>query len=143
MKTGIAAKSTSLRLTALQSRDVVELLADKWRIPILHVLTKRVLRTHEIQSAMRQVSPKMLTQTLRAMERDGLVERLVRPVAPPHVEYKLTSMGQSVIKPLKILCRWAEEHAAERDAARQRFDRPAKRIHSSAAATRNGTSSID
>lgn len=111
----------SLRSTALQSRDVVELLADKWRIPILHVLEKRVLRTHQLQSAMQQVSPKMLTQTLRGMERDGLVDRMLRPVAPPHVEYKLTKMGRSVIKPLRILCRWAEAHVAERDAARHRF----------------------
>ena len=133
MKTRNVPKSASLRLTALQSRDAVDLLADKWRIPILHVLTKRVLRTHEIQSAMRQVSPKMLTQTLRGLERDGLVECRIRPVAPPHVEYKLTKMGQSVIQPLRVLCRWAEAHAVERDAARRRFGRPAKRIHSSAA----------
>ena len=111
-----------LRTESLQSREVVELLADKWRIPILHVLEKRVLRTHELQGAMRQVSPKMLTQTLRGMERDGLVERMMRPVAPPHVEYKLTRMGRSVIKPLRILCRWAESHVPERNAARERFD---------------------
>lgn len=121
------AKKTSdlsvLRAETLQSRDVVELLSDKWRIPILHVLEKRVLRTHQIQGAMRKVSPKMLTQTLRGMERDGLVERLTRPVAPPHVEYKLTKMGRSVIKPLRILCRWAEAHVEERDAARVRFNR--------------------
>lgn len=116
----------SLRATALQSRDAVELVADKWRIAILHVLEKRVLRTHQIQSAMKQVSPKMLTQTLRRMERDGLVNRTMRPVAPPHVEYKLTKMGISVIKPLRILCHWAESHVAARDAARERFDREEK-----------------
>lgn len=117
---------SQLRAETLQSRDVVELLADKWRIPLLHVLQKRVLRTHEIQSAMRQVSPKMLTQTLRGMERDGLVERILHPVAPPHVEYKLTKMGRSVITPLRTLCRWAEAHVLERDTARDRFDRAAK-----------------
>jgi len=122
----------SLRATALQSRDAVELVADKWRIAILHVLENRVLRTHQIQSAMKQVSPKMLTQTLRRMERDGLVNRTMRPVAPPHVEYKLTRMGLSVIKPLRILCHWAESHVAERDAARERFDRAEKLNHSAA-----------
>jgi DNA-binding HxlR family transcriptional regulator len=121
-----------LRAETLQSRGVVELLADKWRIPVLHVLEKRVLRTHELQSAMRQVSPKMLTQTLRGMERDGLVQRMMRPVAPPHVEYKLTAMGRSVIKPLRILCRCAEAHVSERDAAREHFDRAAKGTRSSA-----------
>lgn len=118
-----------LRAETLQSRDVVELLADKWRIPILHVLEKRVLRTHEIQSAMLRVSPKMLTQTLRGMERDGLVQRMIRPVAPPHVEYALTRMGRSVIKPLRVLCSWAESHVTERDAARKRFDGVAGSSH--------------
>jgi len=111
-----------------------QLVADKWRIPILHVLERRLLRTHELQSAMRQVSPKMLTQTLRGMERDGRVERMMRPVAPPHVEYKLTKMGRSVIKPLRILCRWAEAHVLERDAARERFERVQKSTRPSAAA---------
>jgi len=127
---------SQLRAETLQSRDVVELLADKWRIPILHVLEKRLLRTHELQSAMPQVSPKMLTQTLRGMERDGLVQRMMRPVAPPHVEYKLTKMGRSVIKPLRILCRWAEAHVVDRDAARQRFDRGANSTRPSARAHR-------
>lgn len=126
MKTRTVSQPSQLRVTALQSRDVVELLADKWRIPILHVLEKRALRTHELQGAMQQVSPKMLTQTLRGMERDGLVQRMMRPVAPPHVEYKLTKMGLSVIKPLRILCRWAETHVPERDAARERFERATK-----------------
>ncbi|HET9408404.1 MAG TPA: helix-turn-helix domain-containing protein [Candidatus Sulfotelmatobacter sp.] len=116
---------------ALQSRDAVELISDKWRISILHVLEKRMLRTHQLQSAMPQVSPKMLTQTLRGMERDGLVLRMMHPVAPPHVEYKLTQMGRSVIKPLRSLCRWAEDHVGERDASRKRFDQAAKSMTSS------------
>jgi DNA-binding HxlR family transcriptional regulator len=135
MKLPSKSRGSQLKFTALQSRDVVELLADKWRIPILHVLEKRVLRTHQLQSAVRQVSPKMLTQTLRGMERDGLVERMLRPVAPPHVEYKLTKMGRSVIKPLRILCRWAEGHVAERDAAREHFDRAAHGVRPSALPT--------
>jgi DNA-binding HxlR family transcriptional regulator len=114
---------SSLRTTALQSRAAIELLTEKWRIAILHVLEKRALRTHQIQAALEELSPKMLTQTLRRMERDGLVHRNMRPVAPPHVDYKLTKMGKSVIKPLRNLCRWAEAHVAERDAARERFDR--------------------
>ena len=89
---------SQLRAETLQSRDVVELLADKWRIPILQVLEKRVLRTHELQSAMRQVSPKMLTQTLRGMERDGLVLRMMRPVAPPHVEYKRKRLANTPVR---------------------------------------------
>jgi len=119
-------KKTELRATALESRVAVELIAEKWRIPILHLLEKRGLRTHELQSAVLQVSPKMLTQTLRGLERDGLVQRIMRPVAPPHVEYRLTEMGRSVITPLRVLCRWAKAHLLERNAARERFDRADK-----------------
>jgi DNA-binding HxlR family transcriptional regulator len=79
----------------------------------------------------------MLTQTLRGMERDGLVQRAIRPVVPPHVEYKLTNMGVSVIKPLRILCRWAETHVVERDAARGHFDRVAKDVRHSGSARRS------
>jgi len=122
-------QSSRLRVTALQSRDAIELLAEKWRIAILHVLEDGALRTHQLQSALNGVSPKMLTQTLRGMERDGLVQRTIHPVAPPHVEYKLTKMGKSVIKPLRTVCHWAEAHVAERDAARARFDLAAKSAH--------------
>ena len=61
------------RLWALQSRDAIELLSDKWRIPILHVLSPAPLRSGQLQKAMSEVSPKVLTQTLRRMERDGLI----------------------------------------------------------------------
>jgi DNA-binding HxlR family transcriptional regulator len=111
-----------LKLAALQSRDAIELLSEKWRIAILHLLQNGPLRTRQLQKAMEEISPKMLTQTLRGMERDGLVNRTVHPVAPPHVEYELTRMGRSVIKPLRAVCHWAKAHVAERDAARARFD---------------------
>lgn len=126
MNGGNISNKAELRVTALESRVAVELIADKWRITILHLLEKGALRTHELQSAMPQVSPKMLTQTLRGMERDGFVLRMIRPIAPPHVEYKLTAMGRSVITPLRVLCRWAKAHVPERDASRERFDRANK-----------------
>jgi DNA-binding HxlR family transcriptional regulator len=124
-------ESKPLKVTALQSREAIELVADKWRIAILHLLQRNgSLRTHQLQRAIEQVSPKMLTQTLRGLERDGLVNRELRQVAPPHVEYRLTKMGKSVIKPMRGLCRWAEAHVAERDAARARFDTEANKAHS-------------
>jgi DNA-binding HxlR family transcriptional regulator len=114
-----------IRDRALQSRDAIELLAEKWRIPILHVLTPGPLRTGELQRAIEEVSPKVLTQTLRSMERDGLILRHVYPVVPPRVEYELTEMGRSVLKPLRDLCHWAQANVAKRDAARRRYDAPA------------------
>lgn len=125
----VMAKSPTLRATALQSREAIELLSDKWRIAVLHLLTRGALRTSELQRSMDEISPKMLTQTLRGMERDGLISRTVQPVSPPHVDYRLTQMGMSLIGPIRELCHWAKAHTADRDAARARFDAAAKRLH--------------
>ena len=116
------AELKDLRFRALQSRDAIELIADKWRIPILHVLSPAPLRSGELQRAMTEVSPKVLTQTLRRMERDGLISRSVYPVVPPKVEYRITSMGRSLLAPLRQLCLWAKAHGKERDQARVEFD---------------------
>jgi DNA-binding HxlR family transcriptional regulator len=120
------ARVLSFRDRALQSRDAVELLAEKWRIPILHLLRDGPLRTGELQNALLEISPKVLTQTLRSMERDGLIWRRVHSAVPPHVEYSLTTMGESLLEPLRELCHWAKAHTAERDEARARYDRLAK-----------------
>jgi DNA-binding HxlR family transcriptional regulator len=116
------AKVINIRDRALQSRDAIELLSNKWRITVIHILREAPLRTNEIQSAMSEVSPKVLTQTLRGMERDGLIHREIFNVVPPRVEDALTAMGKSLIKPLEDLCHWAKAHISERDAARNRFD---------------------
>lgn len=115
--------AVDVRARALQSRDAIELLADKWRIPILHVLAPAPLRTGELQKAVAEISPKVLTQTLRGMERDGLISRKVYPVVPPRVEYRLTGMGRSLLAPLRDLCHWAKAHVKDRDHARNQFDR--------------------
>ncbi|HYM00144.1 MAG TPA: helix-turn-helix domain-containing protein [Blastocatellia bacterium] len=119
------AKVVSIQDRVLQSRDAIDLLSSKWRITIIHILRDGALRTGEIQSAMLEVSPKVLTQTLRGMERDGLIYRRVLSALPPRVEYGLTGMGRSLIKPLQNLCHWAKEHVAERDEARSKYDRNA------------------
>ena len=116
------AKVIGIRDKALQSRDAIELLSNKWRITVIHILRDGPLRTNAIQAAMSDVSPKVLTQTLRGMERDGLIHREIYNVVPPRVEYGLTPMGKSLLKPLGDLCRWAKAHLEERDAARSRFD---------------------
>jgi DNA-binding HxlR family transcriptional regulator len=107
---------------SLQSRDAVELLPDKWRITLLHLLTPGAQRAKALQQAITKISPKVLTQTLRGMERDGLISRKVYASFPPGVEYQLTDMGTSVIEPLRTLCHWAQAHAEERDRARREFD---------------------
>jgi DNA-binding HxlR family transcriptional regulator len=120
-------KIISLRDRALQSRDAIDLLSSKWRITILHLLREGPLRTNAVQGAITEISPKVLTQTLRGMERDGLIDRHIHSVVPARVEYELTDMGRSLIKPLQDLCHWAEAHVAERSAARKRFDLAAKK----------------
>ena len=119
-------KPLSLRGRALQSRDAIELLSNKWRITVLHVLGPGPLRANDLARAIESVSAKVLTQTLRGMERDGLIDRRVRAVVPAHVEYALTPMGTAVVPLLKPLCLWAEAHAPRRDDARARFDRRAR-----------------
>lgn len=119
-------KKPSPKTLALQSRDAIELLSSKWRIPILHILTSSPRRTKELQAAMDRVSPKVLTETLRGLERDGLIHRRVRSVLPPHVEYELSTTGRSVIPLLHNLCHWAKENAQSRDDARRKFDQQGK-----------------
>ena len=116
------AKLIPIRERALQSREAIELIADKWRIPILHVLSPGPLRTGDLQRAMEEISSKVLTQTLRGLERDGLIQRHIFSVVPPRVEYCLTPMGDSLLQPLRELCHWAKAHMDERDAARKQFD---------------------
>jgi DNA-binding HxlR family transcriptional regulator len=126
------AKSINYRDRASQSRDAIELLSNKWRITILHVLRDGPLRTTDLQAAIPEISPKVLTQTLRGMERDGLIDRTIYRVVPPKVEYAVTAMGRSVIKPLQELCHWAKAHVAERDAARRRYDQAAGALSATA-----------
>ncbi len=132
----------SMRERALQSRDAIELLSSKWRITILHLLREGPLRTSVLIKAMDDISPKVLTQTLRGMERDGLIQRHAYAVMPPRVEYELTEMGIGLIAPLEQLCHWAKAHIAERDAARRRFDQALDNPHLPAgnSVTGNGSS---
>ena len=115
-------KQHSLRTRALESRDAIELLSSKWRVTVLHLLTPGPLRASKLQRAIHQVSPKVLTQTLRGLERDGLLQRKIHNIIPTHLEYELTHMGASVIQLLRNLCDWAKAHPKMRDDARYGFD---------------------
>jgi len=102
------------------SRLVLDRIADKWTALIIQVLAKNTKRYAELQREIGGISQKMLTQTLRSLERDGLVQRKVHPVVPPKVEYSLTKLGRTLIEPLHALCRWSEKHLAELQANRAR-----------------------
>jgi DNA-binding HxlR family transcriptional regulator len=102
------------------SRRVLDLIADKWTAIVVYALLRGTYRFSELHREVGGVSQKMLTATLRELERDGIVERTVYAEVPPRVEYALTPLGQSLSEPLAAICRWSEEHLAEIDAARAR-----------------------
>lgn len=100
------------------SREVLDLVADKWSALIIYALRGRTLRHAELHRAIGGVSQKMLTQTLRTLEADGIVRRVAFPVVPPHVEYSLTPLGESLSPLMVEVCRWAERHLPDVQAAR-------------------------
>src|SRR6478735_8226374 len=95
------------------SRLVLDRIADKWTALVIQILAGGTMRYAALQREIGGISQKMLTQTLRSLERDGLVQRTVHPVVPPKVEYSLTKLGRTLIDPLQGLCRWSEKHLAE------------------------------
>lgn len=101
------------------SGALVRMLADKWTIPIVHTLAHGARRPGELRRELQGISQKMLTQTLRALERQGIVERRVHAVVPPRVDYSLTALGRSLDKPLAALCVWSERHAEELERIRK------------------------
>ena len=100
------------------SRLVLDRIADKWTALVIQILSGGTMRYAALQREIGGISQKMLTQTLRSLERDGLVQRVVHPVVPPKVEYSLTKLGRTLIEPLQGLCRWSEKHLGELQANR-------------------------
>lgn len=114
-------KDVDPRLNALVM-DLIGAVADKWTMTVLEVLIEAgVLRFTRLAEAVPGISQKMLTQTLRQMERDGLLTRTVHPVVPPHVEYQLTDLGMSLGEAFCSVWTWAEEHLERIEAARAAF----------------------
>ncbi len=104
------------------SRVVLQRLGDKWTPLVFQSLKEGTRRFGEIRSDIGAVTPKVLTQTLRTLERDGLITRTVYPEVPPRVEYALTGLGSSLLGPLDAVKEWAEANAGEVLASRDAFD---------------------
>jgi DNA-binding HxlR family transcriptional regulator len=104
------------------ARHALELIASKWAMLILPALAAHPMRNSELLRKIGGVSQKMLTQTLKDLERNGLVVRKDMNTVPPHVEYSLSPLGRSLSETLIVLDRWAERHFPALDAARERFD---------------------
>jgi len=110
------------------ARRTLELIGDKWTPLVLYVLSDGAHRYNELLRRCDGISRKMLSQTLRRLQRDGLVRRTVYPEVPPHTEYNLTDLGESLMTPLASLCAWGARHLPQIDAARRTAAEPEKRV---------------
>jgi DNA-binding HxlR family transcriptional regulator len=112
-------------------RAVSEILArvgDKWTVLVVGVLGNGPKRFSEIRRSLGSISQRMLTLTLRGLERDGLVTRTVYPSIPPRVDYELTKLGRSLLEPVSAMGLWARQNRATIEAARRRFDAAARKV---------------
>jgi DNA-binding HxlR family transcriptional regulator len=110
------------------TRQILDRVGDKWSIAVIHQLGGTpVMRFTELQRGISGISQRMLTSTVRALERDGMVERTVHPVVPPRVDYRLTELGRTLLGHVCGLMGWAVEHADEISEARAAYDRRADR----------------
>jgi len=105
------------------ARDALELIASKWSILIISALAQEQMRNGGLMRRIDGISQKMLTQTLRELERNGLVVREDMQTIPPHVNYRLSAVGKSLSDALITLDRWAEQNFSELDRAKERYDR--------------------
>lgn len=105
------------------TREVLDRVGDKWSVLVIVMLGERMHRFNELHRAIEGISQRMLTLTVRALERDGLVNRTVYATVPPRVEYELTELGRTLLVPLEALDAWARAHRGDIQAAREEHDR--------------------
>jgi DNA-binding HxlR family transcriptional regulator len=104
------------------SRRVLDRLADKWTVLIVAKLSEGTQRFGELRRAIEGISPKVLTQTLRSLERDGIVSRRMYATIPPKVEYSLTPLGHTLVGLVAAIRDWAEQHIDQVETAQRQFD---------------------
>lgn len=114
-------------VSACRARDVLDRVGDKWSVSVIYLLGAGTLRFTQLLRGIDGISQRMLTVTLRGLERDGVVTRLVHPVVPPRVDYDLTPMGHTLLSTVTALVEWADRHTEDIDAARRTYDRRAGR----------------
>jgi DNA-binding HxlR family transcriptional regulator len=102
--------------------EVLGRVGDKWTVLVVSTLGNGPMRFNELRRALGSISQRMLTLTLRALERDGLLTRTVFPIVPPRVDYELTRLGRSLLEPVNALALWARKNRAGIQDARRRFD---------------------
>lgn len=104
-------------------RQILDRIADKWSLLVVALLERRTMRFNELRREIDGISQRMLSVTLRHLERDGLIDRTVYPEVPPKVEYRLTDLGCSLLDTIQPLVEWTEKHQVQIAQAREAFDR--------------------
>ena len=104
------------------TREILDRVGDKWSVLVVVLLGQRTHRFNELHRAIESISQRMLTLTVRGLERDGLVKRTVYATVPPRVDYELTDLGRTLLVPLEALHVWALAHRGDIQAARARQD---------------------
>jgi DNA-binding HxlR family transcriptional regulator len=117
-----AAAGTAVALTGCRVREILERVGDKWSLFVISCLGDGPMRFTALKRSVDGISQRMLTVTLRGLERDGIVSRTMYPVVPPRVEYALTPLGQTLLDATGALMTWADAHLDEVDAARAAYD---------------------
>ena len=119
----MSVRHTNVRDTgSCEIRDLLDRLADKWSLLVVELLGTGKHRFSELHREIDEISQRMLTLTLRHLERDGLIQRTVHPVVPPRVDYELTPLGRSLLAMIEPLVSWTRRHKEEIATARQAYD---------------------
>jgi DNA-binding HxlR family transcriptional regulator len=108
--------------SACRAREVLQRVGDKWSVLAIDLLGQGTMRFTELHRAIDGITARMLTVTLRGLERDGIVTRTIHPVIPPRVEYALTPMGRTLLDTIGQLVDWTDSHLPEIQAARAAYD---------------------
>ncbi|MFD3417576.1 winged helix-turn-helix transcriptional regulator [Streptomyces decoyicus] len=117
-----APEDADLRRADSLAREIFSDVANKWAFLIIESLGEHTLRFSELRNEIEGISHKMLTQNLRMLERNGLIQRTVHPVVPPRVEYTLTEAGQALRVTIDGMCDWTHQYLGHIEAARRRFN---------------------
>ncbi len=119
--------TAALHENCVALREVLNRVGDKWSIQVVALLNDGPRRFSELRRSVEGISQRMLTLTLKGLERDGLVTRTMYPTIPPRVDYELTRVGRTLLEPVMALAAWAEKNRGQIQAARDRFAKVSER----------------
>ena len=126
---GTPTSTRAMPLIDCRAREVLARVGDKWSLYVIHLLGAHTKRFTELRRSIDGISQRMLTVTLRGLERDGLVTRTVHATVPPRVDYTLTPMGRTLLDTVCALIQWADKHLDDIEAARAAYDQRVARLN--------------